>query len=93
MELVDFERDLRPFADPATDVEITGGQEAFRARLTRDGADLTVTIERETGKIAAKISPDGEFTSCWPQCPARLVRRSGMPFCSRSPRPKLASAR
>jgi hypothetical protein len=61
MELDDFERDLRPFADPATDVEVVGSQATFRARLTRDGADLTVAIERETGKVTAKISPDGEL--------------------------------
>lgn len=56
MELNDFERDIRPFADPATDVEVVEGLNTFRAKLTRDGSDLTVMVERETGKVAVNVN-------------------------------------
>ena len=60
MELDDFERDLRPFADPATNVNILVGHATFMATLIRDGADLSVTVERETGRVVARTFPDGE---------------------------------
>lgn len=58
MELDDFERDLRPFADPATDLESLGDAKTFQVKMVRNGADLVITLDRASGKVGSKFQSE-----------------------------------
>ncbi|WP_426014012.1 hypothetical protein [Caulobacter sp. DWR2-3-1b2] len=55
-----FELDLRPFADPATVVEVIAGDALLRARLFREGEELNVTIDVQTGKVNTRSESGSE---------------------------------
>jgi hypothetical protein len=57
-----LERDLRPFADPATDVELLANAETARIKLIRDGANYVIDVAVDTGKIRLKRGSEDEPT-------------------------------
>ena len=54
----EIERDLRPFADPATDVRVTIGSETARANLIRDGKAFNVSLDLKAGR--SQLNIDGQ---------------------------------
>lgn len=61
MILSDFlERDLRPFADPATEVEVSANNQTIRVLLTRDGEGHTITLSADSGHVRLQTAQDGQ---------------------------------
>lgn len=61
MILPDFlERDLHPFADPATEVEVLANGQTIRVSLTRDGESNTITLSADSGQVRLQTVQDGE---------------------------------
>ncbi|RYG97598.1 MAG: hypothetical protein EON58_09375 [Alphaproteobacteria bacterium] len=60
--MIDFdqlERDIRPFTDPATDVEVLRSELTLQTKIVRDGADITIKADRASGRISV-VSEVGE---------------------------------
>ncbi len=46
-----LERDLRPFADPATEVQVQANDQLIRVGLIRDGEGQTITLSLDSGRV------------------------------------------
>jgi len=51
IDIEELERDLSPFADPATGLELLVGEELVRVEMIRDGVPLIISIERANGAV------------------------------------------
>lgn len=55
-----LERDLRPFADPATEVEVLANEQIIRVSLIRDGEGHAITLSADSGRVRLQTAQDGE---------------------------------
>lgn len=55
-----LERDLRPFADPATDVEVLANERTIRVSMTRDGESHVITLSTDSGHVRLQTAQEGE---------------------------------
>lgn len=55
-----LERDLRPFADPATEVDVIANERTIRVSLTRDGEGHVITVSVDSGHIRLQTTQEGE---------------------------------
>ena len=55
-----LERDLSPFADPATKVELLASERVIRVSLTRDGEGHAITLSEDSGQVKLQTVRDGE---------------------------------
>ncbi|WP_118962271.1 NACHT domain-containing protein [Komagataeibacter saccharivorans] len=58
-----FERDLRPFADPATEVDMLANDQSIRVSLTRDGENYVVTLHVDTGHVRLQATQEGDLST------------------------------
>ncbi|MCQ9156705.1 NACHT domain-containing protein [Acidomonas methanolica] len=58
-----FERDLRPFADPATEVDMLANDQSIRVSLTRDGENYVVTLYVDTGHVRLQATQEGDLST------------------------------
>ena len=54
MNAEEIERDLRPFADPATDVTVSASTKLVRVKLVRDAVQHAVSVDLPSGKVKVR---------------------------------------